>query len=140
MPNCVAYDPAYAYELAVIIHDGMRRMYVEQESIFYYITVMNENYAQPALPQGVRGGHSQGRLPAAEPAARGKVRATLLGSGTILRECLAAAKILENDYGVPRRCLLGDELQRAAPRGARVRALESAASGEPPRVPYVQQC
>ena len=56
MPNCVAYDPAYAYELAVIIHDGMRRMYVEQRSIFYYITVMNENYAQPAMPRGWKPG------------------------------------------------------------------------------------
>ena len=60
VPNCVAYDPAYAYELAVIIQDGMRRMYVEQESIFYYITVMNENYPQPALPEGARGGHLKG--------------------------------------------------------------------------------
>jgi pyruvate dehydrogenase E1 component len=100
VPNCVAYDPTYAYELAVIVHDGMRRMYVDQESIFYYITVMNENYQQPALPQGteeviLKGGYLL------QSGGRGKVRTTLLGSGTILRECIAAAKILENDYGVP---------------------------------------
>ena len=59
VPNCVAYDPAYAYELAVIIQDGMRRMYVEQENVFYYITVMNENYPQPALPKGTEGGFSR---------------------------------------------------------------------------------
>ncbi|MDB6041495.1 MAG: pyruvate dehydrogenase component [Gammaproteobacteria bacterium] len=100
VPNCVAYDPTYAYELAVIVHDGMRRMYVDQENIFYYITVMNENYQQPALPQGTEEGILKGGY-LVQSGGRGKVRTTLLGSGTILRECIAAAKILENDYGVP---------------------------------------
>jgi pyruvate dehydrogenase E1 component len=100
VPNCVAYDPTYAYELAVIVHDGMRRMYVEQENIFYYLTVMNENYAQPALPKGVEQGILKGGY-LLQTGGRGKVRATLLGSGTILRECLAAAKILETDYRIP---------------------------------------
>ena len=57
MPNCVSYDPTFGYELAVIIQDGLRRMYAEQEDVFYYITVMNENYAHPAMPAGARGGH-----------------------------------------------------------------------------------
>jgi len=100
VPNCVAYDPTYAYELAVIIQDGMRRMYVDQENIFYYLTVMNENYQQPAMPKGVEQGILKGGY-LLQTGGRGKVRATLLGSGTILRECLAAAKILENDYGIP---------------------------------------
>src|SRR5207249_3413551 len=100
VPNCVAYDPAFAYELAVIIHDGLRRMYVEQQGIFYYITLMNENYAQPAMPPGVEAGILSGGY-LLQIGGRGKVRATLLGSGTILRECLAAAKILEDDYGIP---------------------------------------
>jgi pyruvate dehydrogenase E1 component len=100
VPNCVAYDPTYAYELAVIVHDGMRRMYVDQENIFYYITVMNENYQQPALPPGTEEGILKGGY-LLQNGGRGKVRTTLLGSGTILRECIAAAKILENDYGVP---------------------------------------
>ncbi len=65
IPNCVSYDPTFAYELAVIIHDGMRRMFVEQQRVFYYITVMNENYAQPALPKGSRRGHPQGHVPPA---------------------------------------------------------------------------
>ncbi|HTV79401.1 MAG TPA: pyruvate dehydrogenase (acetyl-transferring), homodimeric type [Steroidobacteraceae bacterium] len=100
IPNCISYDPAYAYELAVIIHDGMRRMFVEQQRVFYYITVMNENYAQPALPKGAEEGILKGmyRL---QSGGKGKVRATLFGSGTILRECIAAAQILEKDYGVP---------------------------------------
>src|SRR6185503_13062407 len=100
VPNCVAYDPTYAYELAVIVHDGMRRMFVNQENIFYYLTVMNENYAQPALPKGAEEGILKGAY-LLQSGGRGKVRATLLGSGTILREVLAAAQILEKDYGVP---------------------------------------
>ena len=100
VPNCRAYDPAYAYELAVIIHDGLRRMYVEHENIFYYLSVMNENYAQPAMPAGseegiLKGGHL------VKEGSHGKLRATLLGSGTILREVLAAAEILEQDYRIP---------------------------------------
>jgi pyruvate dehydrogenase E1 component len=100
VPNCVGYDPTYAYELAVIIHDGMRRMYVNQENIFYYLTVMNENYQQPAMPKGVEQGILKGGYQL-QTGGRGKVRATLLGSGTILREVIAAAKTLESDYGIP---------------------------------------
>jgi pyruvate dehydrogenase E1 component len=100
VPNCVAYDPAFAYELAVIIQDGLRRMFAEQQNLFYYITLMNENYVQPPLPSGSEAGIISGGY-LLQSGGRGKVRATLLGSGTILRECLAAAKILENDYGIP---------------------------------------
>jgi pyruvate dehydrogenase E1 component len=100
LPNCAVYDPTFAYELAVIIHDGLRRMYVEQQNLFYYITVMNENYPQPALPAGVEAGILKGGY-LLQAGGRGKNRATLIGSGTILREALAAAKILENDYGIP---------------------------------------
>src|SRR5580698_9418309 len=100
VPNCVAYDPTYAYELAVIVQDGLRRMYQEQESVFYYITCMNENYAHPAMPAGVAQGILSGMY-LLQIGGRGKVRVTLFGSGTILREVLAAAEILEKDYGVP---------------------------------------
>ncbi len=100
MPNCVAYDPTYAYELAVIVQDGMRRMYQEQESVFYYITCMNENYAHPAMPTGVAQGILSGMY-LLQIGGRGKVRVTLFGSGTILREVLAAAELLERDFGVP---------------------------------------
>ena len=138
VPNCVAYDPAYAYELAVIIHDGLRRMYVEQERIFYYITVMNENYAQPAMPKGAEAGILKGGY-LLQAGGRGKVRATLLGSGTILRECLAAAKILENDYGIPADVLSVtsfSELRREALECERWNLLHPQ---EKPRVPYVRQ-
>ncbi|MBK6672112.1 MAG: pyruvate dehydrogenase (acetyl-transferring), homodimeric type [Proteobacteria bacterium] len=100
VPNCRAYDPAYAYELAVIIHDGMKRMYTNDENIFYYLSVMNENYVQPAMPAGAEEGILKGAHQIRE-GIRGKLRATLLGSGTILREVLAAAEILESDYKIP---------------------------------------
>jgi len=139
VPNCVAYDPAYAYELAVIIHDGLRRMYVEQQSIFYYITCMNENYVQPAMPSGVQAGILKGMY-LLQIGGRGRVRATLLGSGTILRECLAAAELLEKDYQVPVDVFSVtsfSELRREALECERWNMLHAA---EAPRDPYVQQC
>ncbi|MGA9026888.1 MAG: pyruvate dehydrogenase (acetyl-transferring), homodimeric type [Steroidobacteraceae bacterium] len=100
VPNCVAYDPTFAYELAVIVQDGMRRMYQDQENVFYYITCMNENYPHPAMPAGVAQGILNGMY-LLQIGGRGKVRVTLFGSGTILREVQAAAELLERDYGVP---------------------------------------
>ncbi len=100
VPNCRAYDPAYAYELAVIIHDGLRKMYVEGQNIFYYLSVMNENYEQPAMPKGSEEGILRGAYLLRE-GPKGKQRVTLLGSGTILREVLAAAEMLEKDYKIP---------------------------------------
>jgi len=138
VPNCVAYDPAFAYELAVIIQDGMRRMYAEQQNIFYYITLMNENYAQPPLPAGAEAGILAGGY-LLQSGGRGKLRATLLGSGTILRECLAAAKILENDYGIGADVLSitsFSELRREALECERWNLLHPPGSA---RVPYVRQ-
>src|SRR5450631_244493 len=100
VPNCVAYDPTYAYELAVIVQDGMRRMYQERQNVFYYITCMNENYVHPPMPAGVIQGILNGMY-LLQNGGRGKVRVTLFGSGTILREVLAAAELLEKNYGVP---------------------------------------
>jgi pyruvate dehydrogenase E1 component len=97
IPNCIAYDPAYAYELAVIVHDGLRRMLAEHEDVFYYLTVMNENYAQPAIPEGAEAGILRGMHPIAESA---DAKIQLLGSGTILREVLAGAELLREDFGV----------------------------------------
>jgi pyruvate dehydrogenase E1 component len=96
VPNCISYDPAFAYELAVIIEDGIRRMYREQESIFYYLTVMNEQYEMPPMPEGAREGILKG-IYRVSRAANGKAerRAQLLGSGAILNEVLAAQKLLE---------------------------------------------
>ena len=102
IPNCVSYDPAFNYELAVIIHDGIRRMMTEKENVFFYVTVMNENYAHPELPKNTERGILQGMYPVAKAPKSRKAtpRAQLLGSGTILKEALAAAKLLEADFGV----------------------------------------
>src|SRR3954462_2203279 len=101
IPNAVSYDPTFAYELAVIIQDGLRRMYREQEDIFYYITVMNENYAHPAMPAGSEAGILQGMYLLSEAKAEKKApKVQLLGSGVILREAIAAAELLHNDFGV----------------------------------------
>lgn len=100
VPNCVCYDPAYAYELAVIIQDGLRRMVEERENIFYYITCMNENYTHPPMPTGTEDGILKG-LYLTEVGSRGRVRVQLIGSGTILREVLAASKLLMEDYEIP---------------------------------------
>ncbi|HEY6821422.1 MAG TPA: pyruvate dehydrogenase (acetyl-transferring), homodimeric type [Burkholderiales bacterium] len=100
IPNCVSYDPTYGYELAVIIQDGLRRMVTEQEDVFFYITLMNENYEHPALPQGAEAGILKGLYLFKESKTKNKSRAQLLGSGTILREVEAAAELLEKDWGV----------------------------------------
>ncbi len=102
VPNLMAYDPAYAYELAVIVQDGMKRMYADGEDIFYYITVMNENYAQPAIPDGAREGILRGmyKLATVEAPRKNAPSVRLLGSGTILNEVLKAAAILADAYGV----------------------------------------
>jgi pyruvate dehydrogenase E1 component len=104
VPNLMAYDPAFAYELTTIVQDGLKRMYADGEDIFYYITVMNENYVQPPMPEGVREGILKGmyKLRTVEPkkTAKGTPRVRLLGSGTILNEVLGAADILAEQYGV----------------------------------------
>ena len=98
IPNCVAYDPAYGYELAVIVHDGLRRMVGEQEDVFYYLTVMNENYRHPAMPEGAEEGILRGMHRVRE---MDGAQVRLLGSGTILREVEAAAELLARDFEIP---------------------------------------
>ena len=109
IPNCVTYDPTYSYELAVIVRDGLRRMYDEMESVFYYITTMNENYQHPAMPKGAEEGIIKGMYLLEDGAAKeykvtksvlGKDRIRLLGSGTILREVREAAQILRDEFSV----------------------------------------
>ncbi|MDA0171266.1 pyruvate dehydrogenase (acetyl-transferring), homodimeric type [Solirubrobacter taibaiensis] len=99
IPNCVSYDPTYGYELAVIIREGLRRMFTEQEDVFYYLTLMNENYQHPAMPEGAEEGILRGLYKLA-PAAEGEAQIQLLGSGVILREVLEAQKLLADDFGV----------------------------------------
>ncbi|WP_273152135.1 pyruvate dehydrogenase (acetyl-transferring), homodimeric type [Methylophaga thiooxydans] len=99
VPNCISYDPTYAYEVAVIVHDGMKRMYEKQENVFYYITAMNENYKHPDMPEGSEEGIIKG-LYQLKSGGKHKLKAQLMGSGTILREVEAAAEMLEKDWKV----------------------------------------
>src|SRR5690606_32658191 len=101
IPNCISYDPTYAHELAVIIQDGLRRMIQNQENVFYYISVMNENYAHPGLTKGDEEGILKGMYKLSSTGkAKNKLHVQLMGSGTILREVLAAQDLLEKDWGV----------------------------------------
>ena len=102
VPNCVSYDPSYSYELAVILHDGLKRMYEDNEKVFYYLTLMNENYVHGAMPEGAEEGIRQGMYLLREGKGKTKKspRVQLMGSGTILREVEAAAELLRDDFGV----------------------------------------
>jgi pyruvate dehydrogenase E1 component len=99
IPNCISYDPTFAYELTVIIQDGMRRMYQNHEDVFYYIAVMNENYTHPAMPAKAEEGIIKGMYLFKKPS-KGKAQIQLLGSGSILREVIAAAELLNDDFGI----------------------------------------
>ncbi|MFZ1889404.1 MAG: pyruvate dehydrogenase (acetyl-transferring), homodimeric type [Candidatus Binataceae bacterium] len=100
IPNCVAYDPTFSYELAVIIQDGLRRMLHDQEDVFYYITLMNENYVHPAMPEGAREGILKGMYLLRDGGNGKAPRVQLMGSGTILREVIAGADLLRDDFGI----------------------------------------
>jgi len=139
IPNCISYDPTFAYEMAVIIQDGMRRMYQDQESVFYYITMMNENYHQPAMPKGAEEGIRRGMY-LLQKGGRGKKRVQLMGSGTILIEVMAAAELLKSDWGIDAdlwSCPSFTELRRDGIDCERHNLLHPEAK---PRVPYVAQC
>ncbi|KZX55032.1 pyruvate dehydrogenase (acetyl-transferring), homodimeric type [Halioglobus sp. HI00S01] len=139
IPNCVSYDPAYAYELAVIIQDGLHRMYELGENKFYYITTMNENYVQPAMPEGVQEGIIKGMYSLRKSEAGHSLSAQLMGAGTILREVEAAAEILESRYNVNAdvwSLTSINELQREGKAATRWNMLHPE---EAPRVPYVTQ-
>ncbi len=140
IPNCIPYDPTFACELAVILHDGLRRMVQDQEDVYYYITVMNENYAHPALPEGAEAGILKGMYRFRAGAAGPGARVQLLGSGTILNEVIAAAGLLEQDWGIAAdvwSCPSFTLLARDGVETARWNLLHPAAT---PRLSYVEQC
>ena len=141
MPNLISYDPTFAFEIAVIIEDGIRRMYKNGESIFYYITVMNEQYEMLPMPDGVREGILKGmyRLRASKKKAA-KRRAQLLGSGAILNEVLKAQEILARDYDVAADVWSVTSYQELYRDGHASDRWNRLHPGEKPRVPYVTQC
>ncbi len=146
IPNCVSYDPTYAHEVAVIVQDGLRRMYAEQEDVFYYVTLMNENYEHPGMPEGAEEGILRGlyllREGAADaPAGAGDApRVQLLGSGTILREVLAGADLLAADFGVAADVWSAPSLTELRRDGMAVERWNLLHPTETPRRSWVEQC
>ena len=140
IPNCVSYDPAFAYEVAVIMQDGINRMYGEkQEDVFYYITTLNEIYDQPAMPAGSEEGIRKGLYKFERVQGKGKGEVQLLGSGAILRHVREAAQILANDYGISADVYSAPSFTEAAREGADAVRWNMLHPTETPRVPYVAQ-
>jgi pyruvate dehydrogenase E1 component len=142
IPNCVSYDPTFAYEVAVIIQDGLRRMYGDQEDVFYYITLMNENYEHPAMPAGVEDGIRRGMylFKEGEATEDRAARVQLLGSGTILREVIAAADLLARDFGVAADVWSVPSFTELRREGLDVERWNLLHPTEPPRTSYVETC
>ena len=142
IPNCVAYDPTFQYELAVILQDGMKRMYVDDEDIYYYVTLLNENYAHPAMPEGAEAGILKGLylLREGEPASPQTPRVQLMGSGAILREVIAASALLRDDFGVQSDIWSATSLTEVRRDGLAAERWNLLHPAQTPRVPYVQQC
>ncbi len=140
IPNCVPYDPTFAHEVAVIIHDGLRRMVTNQEDVFYYITVMNENYAHPGLVAGQEEGIIKGLYSFKKSETQTKHRVQLLGSGTILREVIAAADLLMNDWGIAADIWSAPSFTLLARDGQDAERWNMLHPTETPRVPYIAEC
>jgi pyruvate dehydrogenase E1 component len=141
VPNLRAYDPAYAYEIAVILQDGIKRMYIDGENIFYYITVMNEPYVMPAMPAGAREGILKGMYkfkPTTNK--KSKLKAQLFGSGAILNEVVRAQEILEQKYGVAADVWSVTSYKALYTDGIEVERWNRLHPTQKPRVPYVTQC
>ena len=141
VPCCVSYDPTFAYELAVIIQDGMRRMYVENEDIYYYITLLNENYAHPPMPEGVEQDILKGmyRLSASAQPIEGK-HVQLMGCGSILQEVIAAAQLLEQDFGVSSEVWSVTSLTELRRDGQDAERWNLLHPQQPPRIAHVESC
>jgi pyruvate dehydrogenase E1 component len=140
IPNCVSYDPTYAFEMAVIIHDGFRRMYEEQENIFYYITAMNENYVHPDMPEGAEEGIIKGLYKLKPATTDHKLKAQLLGSGTILREVEAAAELLAEDWKVSATVWSATSMNELARDGMAVERHNRLHPTAEKQRSYVEQC
>ena len=137
IPNCVSYDPTYNYELAVIVRDGMRRMYAEQEDVYYYITVLNENYAHPAMPAGVEDGILRGAYLLRDAGAATRPRVQLMGSGAILREVIGAADLLAEKFGIDADVWSATSFNELRRDGLACERYNLLHPGDEPRIPYI---
>ncbi len=140
IPNCMPYDPTFSHEVAVIIHDGLKRMIENQEDVFYYITIMNENYPHPGLKPGQEEGILKGMYLLQEGDKKAKHRVQLIGSGTILRESIAAAELLMNDWGIAADIWSAPSLTLVAREGQDADRWNMVHPADAPRLPYVTQC
>lgn len=137
VPNCRTYDPTFAYELAIIIHHGLEEMYVNNKNCFYYISVMNENYHQPAMPKGVEEGIIKGIYPLQKAK---KAQIQLLGSGTILKEVISAAELLKQDWGIESDIYSVPSFSNLRQDGNDCERWNMLNSSKKQRLPYVTQC
>ena len=140
VPNCISYDPTYSYELAVIIQDGLRRMYQDHESIYYYITVMNENYVHPEMPKGAEEGILRGMYLLKSVGKKKKQKVQLLGSGTILREVEAAAEMLNEEFDISSDIWSVTSFNELARDGQDTARLNRLNPGQEPKQSYVEMC
>ena len=140
IPNCVPYDPTFAHEVAVIMHDGLRRMITEQEDVFYYITLMNENYSHPGIKPGQEEGIVKGLYLLQKDESASKHRVQLMGSGTILREVIAGAALLQEDWGIAADVWSAPSFTLLARDGQDVERWNMLHPSETPRIAYVTEC
>jgi len=139
IPNCVSYDPTFSYELAVIVHEGLRRMVTEQQDVFFYITTLNENYEHPAMPEGVAENIVKGMYLFRAAEGQGS-RAQLMGSGAILREVIAAAELLAQDWGIAADVWSVPSFTEVAREAVAVERWNMLHPAEAPRRSHVQTC
>jgi pyruvate dehydrogenase E1 component len=142
VPNCISYDPTFGYEVAVIVHHGLERMFVKRDSVYFYVTAMNENYRHPAMPDGVEEGIVKGLYPlkSTGSARNKKKRVQLMGSGTILLEVIAAADLLEEDWGVAADVWSAPSFNELARDGHATARWNLLHPTEKPRRAYVTEC
>jgi pyruvate dehydrogenase E1 component len=140
IPNCISYDPTFSYEMATIFRDGLRRMHEKKENVFYYITAMNENYAHPEKPKGCDEGILKGMYLFKEGHSKGKTKVQLLGSGTILREVIAASEILAKEYGIESDIWSVTSFNELRRDGMETERLNLLNPNEKPKKSYVQKC
>ncbi len=137
IPNCISYDPTFSYEVAVIVQHGLRRMFVDQDDVYFYLTLMNENYVHPDMPEGVEEGIVSGLYRLSKAEKRGKAHVNLMGSGTILMQAIRAAEMLEEDFGVTADVWSAPSFNELAREGQDCARWNRLNPLEEPRVPYV---
>ncbi|MCP5215451.1 MAG: pyruvate dehydrogenase (acetyl-transferring), homodimeric type [Pseudomonadales bacterium] len=140
VPNCISYDATFSYEVAVIVQDGMRRMYQEKEAVYYYLTLLNENYSHPDMPKGAEAGIVKGLYLFQETPGKSRLRVQLIGSGSIMREVIAAAELLREEFKVDADIWAATSFNELAREGQSVERWNMLHPQETARISYVTQC